>query len=119
MASPPSSHLHIPHGQAVAILLPRVLKFNMMSCPEKLAHVAKLLGERVNELSLYEAADKCVTAVEKLCCDLGIPKGFKEVGMKEEQVEIFTRDVIEAGVPGGNPRRVTEKDIAEIYRMSL
>lgn len=119
MASPPSSHLHIPHGQAVAILLPRVLKFNMMSCPDKLAHVAELMGERVNELTLYEAAGKCVTAVEKLCWDIGIPSGFKDLGMKEEHIEIFTQDVMEAGMLGANPRRVTAKDVAEVYRMSL
>jgi len=119
MASPPSSYLNIPHGQAVAILLPRVLKFNMISCPEKLAHVAKLMGEKVDELSLNDAAGKCVSAVEKLCCDIGIPKGFKDLGMKEEHIEIFARDVMEAGMLGGNPRRVTQKDVAEVYRRSL
>ena len=123
MANPPSIYLKIAHGMSVAILLPRVVRFNLISCPEKLVNIARLMGEAVDGLNLYEAANKCVLAIESLSSDLGIPRGFKELGMTEDHVEIFTRDImggpLAAGRPNANPRRVNAEDIAELYRLSM
>jgi alcohol dehydrogenase class IV len=123
MANPPCVYLKIPHGLSVAILLPRVVRFNLISCPEKLVNIARLMDEAVDGLNLYEAANQCVLAIERLSSDLGIPRGFKDLGMTEEHVEIFTRDIVSGPLAAGrlnaNPRRVNPADVAELYKLSM
>src|SRR5262249_51366366 len=56
--------LRVPHGIAVAVTLPRVMRFNCLAAPERYALVARALGESVDQLSAVESAQLAVAAVE-------------------------------------------------------
>ena len=47
----------LPHGECNAILLPHVEKFNLIACIDRLAYLAKLIGEPVEGVSNRVAAD--------------------------------------------------------------
>src|SRR5216683_5584546 len=63
---------HLPHGRLIGLMLPHVLEWSAIGCPEKLAQVAVALGENVDGLSRRAGAERGLAAVRRLCADVEI-----------------------------------------------
>jgi alcohol dehydrogenase class IV len=74
------------HGAINGLFLPYVMEYNIPACPERLATVARLMGEAVEGLTVSDAAVLAVEAVERLKGDIGIPLCLRELGVKEEEL---------------------------------
>ena len=107
---------NLPHGVCNAILLPYVEKFNSVNTGDKLRKVAEILGENVDGLSVEEANAKAIEAIMKLSERVGIPKGLKELGVKEEDFKIMAENALKDVCAGTNPRSVTLEDTIAIYK---
>ena len=75
------SEYHMSHGRSNAIMLPHVMDFNKSGNLQKFARIAEAMGENVEELSMYEAAEKSVEAVKKLLNMVQIP--FKTFSVRD------------------------------------
>src|SRR5439155_25001433 len=64
---------HCSHGAGNGLLLPFVMRFNLPVRRQEFATIARLLGEEVTGLDEGEAAERAITAVERLRADIGIP----------------------------------------------
>lgn len=99
-----------PHGVANAIMLPAVTEFNIPSCIEKYANMAKYLAVDTTGLTKEEAAYSCVGALEKLCEDVKIPKMREVEGISPvdfpELAEASFRNISTLD----NPREITAND---------
>lgn len=109
----------LPHGVCNAILLPYVEAYNKQVVPERFADIAKAMGENIGGLSPEEAADKAIDAIKKLAADIGIPSGLKELGAKEEDLELLAEHAMQDVCRLTNPRELSKEEIIEIYRKSL
>lgn len=109
----------MPHGMANAMLLPHVCKYNMISNLEKFADIAEFMGENTANLSSVEAAEKAIQAMFRLSTDVGIPASLKEVGIKEEDIELMSINALKDGNAFSNPRKGNEKDVAAIFRAAM
>ena len=119
-AYPIGAEFHIPHGIANTLMLPRVMEFNMIGALERFASIATMLGEAPSGLSLREAAQKAVTAMERLREDLGLPTHLSDFGVRTEDIPRLASGVLKVTrLLANNPRTVTQKDAEEIYRRSL
>ena len=67
------SEYHMPHGRSNAIMLPHVMDFNKTGNLRRFAEIAEAMGENVEGLPLYEAAERSVEAVKKLLQHGGDP----------------------------------------------
>jgi alcohol dehydrogenase class IV len=74
------------HGTGNGLLLPYVMEYNVPACPERLATVARLLGEEVGALSVWEAAGRAAEAVQRLKNEIGIPMNLRDLGVKESEL---------------------------------
>ncbi len=74
------------HGAGNGLLLPYVMEYNAPACPEKLATVARLLGEEVERLPAWNAAEMAVGAVQRLQAAVGIPVRLRELGVQESDL---------------------------------
>ena len=107
----------ISHGLANTIILPKVLAFNLPGALEKFADVAEIMGEIVDDLPLREAAYLCVEAVEILIEDCGISTTLKDLKIPAKDFSLLAKEAMTVARPlANNPRRMTEKDMIEIYR---
>lgn len=106
----------LPHGVCNAILLPYVMRYNSSATGDKLRQVAIAMGENVHGLTVKEANDVAIKAVEKLSSDVGIPKGLLELGVKEEDLEILAELTMKDACAPGNPKDFTKEDVIKIYR---
>jgi alcohol dehydrogenase len=110
---------NLPHGVCNAILLPYVEMYNMQVVPERFADIAQAMGEKIEGLAPEEAADRAIDAIKKLASDIGIPSGLKELGAKEEDLELLAENAMKDVCRLTNPRELTKEDIIEIYKRAL
>src|SRR5665648_354627 len=119
MAHPLGGFFNVPHGVANAILLPHVMKFNMLADNGKYKRIAELLGEDVNRLTDMEAAPLAVQAILKLSAAIGIPKNLTDVGVKEDKIAQMSVDAMASGNVKINPRVTVLADIEALYRGAM
>jgi alcohol dehydrogenase class IV len=117
---PVGGSTHCSHGAGNGLLLPYVMRFNLPARVQKFAAIARLLGEDVTGLSEGAAAERAVTAVEKLRADIGIPQRLRDLGVKAEQLRPFAEKAFGIQrILRVNPRPVTEDDLERILRAAL
>jgi len=120
MAYPVGGRFHTAHGVTNALLLPYVMQFNAAGDAPKFAHIAELLGEDVEGLSLKEAAKKAALAARELALDIGIPKSLKEFGCREEDAPHLAEETLKIQrILVGNPRRVTLEDLEKMFDKAI
>ena len=86
---------HLPHGRLLGITLPVFLDFNLIGCQEKLAHIARALGENVAHMSTRQAAECAVAAVRRLLADIDMAEGLSQHGVTAEQLHITAERVFD------------------------
>jgi alcohol dehydrogenase len=110
---------NLPHGVCNAILLPHVERFNLIANPKRFVDIAVAMGENVEGLSVRDAADVALKAIEKLSSDIGIPSGLTELGVKEEDLELMGKNAMKDACSFTNPRIATLQDIIQIFKNAL
>ncbi|WP_201319248.1 MULTISPECIES: iron-containing alcohol dehydrogenase [unclassified Paenibacillus] len=117
LAYPLGGKFKVPHGVANSLLLPYVMKYNVLANLEKFAQVAKALGENTEELSLRDAAETAVHALARLSRDVGIPSTLRDVGVTEDDIPALAEEASKIDrLLNNNPRWLTVKEIEAIYR---
>lgn len=117
LAYPLGGKFKVPHGVANSLLLPYVMKYNVISNFTKFKEVAIAMGENVEHLSLRDAAEQAVHALAKLSEDVGIPASLQEVGVEESDLQDLAEEASKIDrLLSNNPRKLTRDDIENIYK---
>ena len=121
---------HISHGRCNAILLPYVIRYNataptkFVSFPkyeyyiadQKYASFAKKIGLEVN--GVEEGVEALINLINKLLCELDIPKSFKEYGIDEEdymsKIDELANKAFEDQCTTANPRLPLVNELKKI-----
>jgi alcohol dehydrogenase len=119
LVMPIGANYKIPHSVGVAILLPEVMRYNLIGNLQKFAKIAHIFGENTGGLSLRDAAERSVKAISQLCEDVGIPDGLARYGVEEERLYDLARDGIATGNVPVNPREPTVDDLVGIMRRCM
>ncbi|MFZ5591165.1 MAG: iron-containing alcohol dehydrogenase [Bacillota bacterium] len=110
---------NLPHGVCNAILLPHVCRFNLIACPERFADIAVAMGENIAGLSVRDAAEVAIAAIQKLSQDVGIPSGLTQLGVKEGDLKIMAENAMKDACSLTNPRLATLDDVIGIYKAAM
>lgn len=114
------SQYHIAHGVACAVMLPFVCEYNLIATPERFAEVAAAMGEKIEGLTVMEAADKAPAAIRRLNQDIGIAATIAELGVKESDVETIAQNAMNDVTRLTNPRQpITCEAITLIIRAAM
>jgi alcohol dehydrogenase class IV len=109
--------LHCSHGAGNGLLLPYVMRYNLPERRAAFARIAALLGEDTSGLAEAAAAERAITAVERLRREIGIPQRIRDLGGKEEQLPEFAAKAFAIKrLMDTNPRRPSEADLQAILR---
>lgn len=119
LAMPLGAMAKIPHGDVVSILLPEVMRFNVVGNPSKFAKIAEVFGEPTRGMSQRHAADVGVAAVEQLVTDVGAPRRLSEYGVASQDLQVMAEEAMTSGNIAVNPRVTTTADLVGIMRRSL
>lgn len=118
-AMPLGARFHIPHGLVNAIMLPEVMRFNLPGNLGKYARIAEIFGERIAGLSVREAAERSVVAIELLKADVGITAKLSQFGVTEADFDGVVDEALLSGNVPVNPRRPTHDDMKALLRAEL
>lgn len=110
---------HVPHGLANAMLMPEVLRFNMVASPERHAQMALALGVE-NQGSDEATALAGIERIAELSKACGIPQHLTEIGIGEDVLpELADIAMNVTRLLKNNPREVTKADAIEIFTKLL
>jgi alcohol dehydrogenase class IV len=90
---------HLPHGRLIGLMLPYVLDWAAIGCPEKLGQIARALGENVDGLSPRAAAERGLAAVRQLCAECEINEPLRTHGVTEETLRECAERVFSQHTP--------------------
>ena len=111
---------HLPHGRANAIMLPHVMNFNKTGNLRKFAKIAEAMGENVEGLSMYEAADRSIEAVKNLLQAVQIPFRLSQYGISRDDLpKLVEGGMKQARLFVPNPRDLTPEDVRSIYESAF
>ena len=116
MAHSLGAYFDTPHGVANAVLLPHVLRFNGVVCPDLFRNMGRAFNLNMENLSDTEAVEKVVEEIFKLNRQLNIPKNLQELNIPEDMLQTLAEQAINDACTPGNPRDVTVEDILNIYK---
>jgi alcohol dehydrogenase class IV len=104
------------HGAGNGLLLPYVMAYNVAACPDRLATVARLLGEAVDGFTAWEAAHQAVEAVKRLNADIGIPLRLREMVTEEDLRPMAVATAQIRRLLEANPRPLDADSLEDILR---
>lgn len=111
-ANPLTAEFAIPHGQAVALLLPHVVRFNAGAAqPDycKLADVAKLR-------STLEGGEAIADRVETMRRNAGLPSRLSQLGIEPAELPDLAAAASQEWTAQFNPHPVDESDFLVLYQ---
>ncbi|RYD05899.1 hypothetical protein N752_06555 [Desulforamulus aquiferis] len=113
-----ANHSKIAAGKAWSVILPRVMKYNAMACPDKFVNIAKCFGEKVSDLPINEAALKSVDGVAKLISDIDLPSSFNSQDIPM-LIEILSQKVLECQHCRTNPRDTKLDHLVSLFSKTV
>ena len=112
--------VHVSHGAGNGLLLPHVMRYNLPACQPAFARIAALLGEPVADLPEAAAAERAITAVERISRAIGIPQRLRDLGVKREQLLLFAeKSFAIKRLMDTNPRQPTKAHLLSILEQAF
>jgi len=108
----------IPHGVSAALALPYMMEYNAVESgiKEKLAKVARGMGEDISRMTEEEAASKAVARVKGLLEKLELPTRLSDLDVpKEDLPDLAEAMSKEKGYLARNPRKIEYEDAVQMF----
>ncbi|HPE44683.1 MAG: iron-containing alcohol dehydrogenase [Deltaproteobacteria bacterium] len=119
-AYPIGAEFHIPHGVANTLMLPHVIRFNVLGNLEKFAQLAKPFGLPVEGLDNLAIVDRVIATIDRLADDIRVPRHLADFGVKEKDIPMLAEGVMKVTrLLANNPRTLTLDDAKRIYKAAL
>ncbi|MEN8780024.1 MAG: iron-containing alcohol dehydrogenase [Desulfobacterales bacterium] len=101
----------LPHGVCNAVTLPAVMEYNLDYCVDRYARIAVAMG--LGDGSVESRARQAVAEVKKLAADIHLPE-FRQLGVKEGDVEKLANNSAANGSNRNNPRPMEKGDYLKV-----
>jgi alcohol dehydrogenase class IV len=119
-AYPIGAEFHIPHGIANTLMLPHVMRFNILGNLPKFAEIPQAFDLPTESFDELRAAEMFLDAIERLAEDLRVPMHLAEFGIEENDISGLAEGAMKVTrLLANNPRIMTLEDAKEIYRAAL
>lgn len=115
---------HVPHGDAVAIMLPYVMEYNLDVLEDKYAQLLPYFVSEEDYMSTpkEQRAKRTIEEVKRLLVRLnkiaGLPINLRDGKVEKEELEKIAKIAINDGAIIVNPKAAEEKDIIEILKIA-
>lgn len=110
-----TSKFGLSHGETLAIMAGPVIRFNLIACAERMIDVAVAMGEVVDGLSVFEAAEKAATAMQRFALSVGLPVSLNKDLHDQAKIPEMARIAFHNDNTYGNPRIPTREELENIY----
>lgn len=116
LAYPLGGHYKVAHGLSNALVLPDVLRFNVVEKPEPYAEIGPYAFPDLADMKTEEAATALADEMAALSKRCGLPQRLRDVGVEKSALPMLARDAMnQTRLLVNNPREVREADALAIY----
>ena len=105
---------HIPHGQAISLMMLPVLRYQMEVCQRKYAVMARYCGLATEKTDIKEAAERFLKAIEDLIITCELDQLVSPV--KVSDYEELTRMIAADSINYSAPMTMSNEDIKQILQ---
>src|SRR4029079_13440212 len=114
LANPLTAHYGMVHGQAVGMMLPRVIRYNAQHVGEGYQELARTAGLPA-EYS-HQAAESLAARIEKLSAVAELPKTLGSQGVSDGMLTVLADEASQQWTSKFNPRPVGYQELLGLYR---
>lgn len=110
---------HVPHGDAISILLPYVLEYNLDVCKNEYANLLFFLADEETYIKTLkeERANKTIEIIKEWINKLNQMTGLpNKLEISDEDIEKVAKIAINDGAIIVNPKKANYEDIVEILK---
>ena len=117
LAYPIGGTFHVPHGLSNALVLPHVLRFNMVEASQPYAEIAAdAFPALASQEGSQAVAASFIDSLASLSARVGLQQKLREVGIGREHLPKLAADAMkQTRLLVNNPRAVSEADALAIY----
>lgn len=120
LAYPLGGHFHIPHGLSNALVLPHVLRFNIVTSPAPYAELAPFVFPELSALEGQERAAAFCEKLAELSRACGLQPNLRAMNIPQDMLPKLASDAMnQTRLLVNNPRPVCEEDALSIYRAAF
>jgi alcohol dehydrogenase len=105
----------LPHGVSCGIGLPYTMAFNLPVIENKLALVARTMGERIESFSSRAAAQRAAELVYNLILDVKMPTNLEEMGFRKEDLAEMAEICVALYPRPNNPRPMSKQECFVLF----
>lgn len=115
-ANPLTAHFGTAHGEAIAMLLPSVVRWNGKVAGDRYAELLTLSGTAVDDAIDNEtAAETLASKLEEMAAAAGLSKSLSEAGILSKDLEMLAADAAQQWTGRHNPRPFDHNGALEVY----
>jgi alcohol dehydrogenase len=120
-ANPLTAHHDVPHGEAVGLMLPSVIRFNAREpCAlEAYAELASAPEIACVSDGLETAVEALVARVEFLLNCVGLPRSLSKCGVQPSHLTELSDEAARQWTAQFNPRSIQADEFRELYQAAL
>ena len=120
-ANPLTARHGIPHGQAVGMMLPHVVRFNsgVAAVGAAYADLAVAGGIAPAGSSREGAVQALMGQLEKILAMAGFPKSLADAGVDRATIPSLAQEAAGQWTAGFNPRAVSREDFVRLYEAAF
>jgi len=111
--------LRVPKAFVAAVLLPHVLDFHAEAVSEKVAKLARALGEDVPGLDLRDDANQASTVARRLIGKLGLPGRLQDLGLDFDAVSRVGQSIFDTAMVRNSPVSFGSDTIHQLVRQAF
>ena len=115
LAAPLGVKYHLSHGEACAISILPILKYNFIACEEKYAEISEILDSTCFSFSYREKALHAIKLIKDFMDDLEINYTFRSLGIDYKFEQKFVDDAITMKPLGWNPRKINRVKLTKLF----
>ncbi len=116
-ANPLTAHFGIPHGAAIAVMLPHVVRLNGGAVAALYAELLAAAGLTANRGE--DAAEALAARLDELVSVAGLPRALSEHGVSRSIIPVLAEEAAQQWTALFNPRPIEYADFVELYECAL
>lgn len=118
-ANPLTARFNIPHGVAVGLMLPHVIRFNAGLAPSGSAPASAAAAQKNPYGDLCDSAAELAGTVERMLDVAGLPRRLRELGVPEAALRQLAEAASGQWTAGFNPRAVDARACLSLYERAF
>lgn len=119
LANPLTAHFNVPHGQAVGVMLPHVVRFNAQAVGQMYCELLEATGGHSVFPHPRHGCEGLVEFVNYLVGKAGLALTLRELGVTEEQLPTLAADAASQWTAQFNPRPAQQAELLAMYRAAF